>query len=1614
MTGILNGILALVLATPLSALTITEINYYPGGEVDPTADEPTAYIEIYNEGSIALDMSGFAFVEGISFVFPDGYLLASRTYVVLAANAEALKAAYDLELRNVIGDYTGKLDNGGERLRLVNHTGSPVIDVRYDDRGRWPAAADGTGYTLTLRKPLLDVRKPESWVRSAQRGGTPGKENFSPPVFFDVPVLPAEQIWKYRKAYDPETQMPAEFSDPPEAWRAFDFDDSTWPEGTAPIGFGASEIRDGIIKTELADMEDNYFAFAMRRKFTIEADQIEGGVSLILNARIDDGAIFWLNGEEVARIGVSGSRGAEAPIDIKANKTNEIDEVQDVALQLDSVRVGENVLAVQVHNRTLGSSDAGFDTAFSCRRIQTFEPPPTPTVVFNEVTRSDSVNERWIELYNLTNKPIDLSGHWITGTPTGEEGPPQSGYLFPDGTDIPAQGFLFVTEGDLGFSLLLDEVAVYLYSPDGNNLIDAATVSTATEPSPSSRSRLPDGTGRWETSAILTAGKPNDVDLETGVVINEIHYNPLLAGDDGAPLTDTSKGEYIELFNTTDDRVISLDGFRLNSGYQFEFGPEQQITPGGYLVVARDPEYIKETYGLDDTVVVGLSQEATPEERDRFGVLANGGERIRLVDGRGNVVDEVRYFDDGEWYPFADGGGSSLELVDPFQDNGVGSAWWGSDESTKAPWFDLNYEANYPRRLLPGTLEPEMHLLLLGAGETLIDDVSLKKPGSDSNLISNGDFERTTTPWRITGNHIYSERTEEEAKVGNASLRLVSTGTGNNRPNHVETDTVRIMPGPIEIHLWARWVKGVNGLHVSGHNNAYGNTVWLPIPAQTGTPGAENSARIALREASGDDNLGPVISEVRHDPAVPNPNSPVHFHAKVQDADGVESVTVHYHETDPNEIRHVTLRDDGASGDGFAGDGHFAGSMLGFSEKTVVSFWVSARDGEAKVNAFPAGADEEITKRRVFIADEQKESLIHRHRLVIAPRTTSFLRKRQLHSNDLVKGTFIFEEDTIHYNVGFRYHGSPWNRPPNPRMFRARFDSENKFRHTVKRFNISRYGFNQHEGMAYQLFRKASVPGHVVPHTASYEYAEVILNQRLHSGRGGAMAEIRAVDSVYADYNWPQDSDGQVYKITAKIAFSDSGTHTVDWAQFRLYTQGVVDGTPSKENHRYYYTPKTRKNLDRYEPLLRLLKVVDRSTPGAELVEQLDSVMNVEAFLRTFIIRILQDDWDTIDIGNGQNSYLYYAPIEGRFYLCPWDMDHTFANSNARMEPQSTRIGLGRVVSTMKYRRLYANIMNDIAQDAWSLEHFRQYTTAVAANTRGLASPGQILGFIRGRRNYIERFLRPGGAAFRIITPSPAFTPGETITIEGTAPIEVRTIVATVNDGDPVMLHPEWKGSSRSIPTRFDVEISGIGPEKSTVDLLAFSRVGELVDSASIEVQNTAGWEAPQATGIEPTVGFIAGGTEVTITGANFRHGAGVTFGETEAPELEVVSPTEIRVLTPEHEAGVVDVIVSNGDQQQSVLEQSFTFADASFIRGDANNDGRLSISDAVRILKMLFAGEEHLCADATDVDDNGATNVTDAIVLLDYLYGRGTAPPSAPFPDRGPDLTEDGLSCGL
>jgi hypothetical protein len=126
--------------------------------------------------------------------------------------------------------------------------------------------------------------------------------------------------------------------------------------------------------------------------------------------------------------------------------------------------------------------------------------------------------------------------------------------------------------------------------------------------------------------------------------------------------------------------------------------------------------------------------------------------------------------------------------------------------------------------------------------------------------------------------------------------------------------------------------------------------------------------------------------------------------------------------------------------------------------------------------------------------------------------------------------------------------------------------------------------------------------------------------------------------------------------------------------------------------------------------------------------------------------------------------------------------------------------------------------------------------------------------------------------------------------------------------------------------------------------------------------------------------------------------------------------------LSAQAGAPTVDLVVDfgNGTPRTFVAtSEEVTFVQG-FLRGDSDLSGTrsgdfsraLAVTDAVIILQHLFSGAAAPpCRDAADADDTGDLRLTDALVILNFLFLDGI-PPAPPFPTPGIDPTPDTLDC--
>jgi len=148
------------------------------------------------------------------------------------------------------------------------------------------------------------------------------------------------------------------------AWRQPGFDDRLWAAGPTRIGYGGDgEIT---IISSGPNVNQRYITTYFRKTFNVPDPGALSGLALRL-AR-DDGAVVYLNGAEVFRDNLlSGPVNWNSLAVSTIDGTSETTPVQ-VNLATANLVAGANVIAVEIHQVAVTSSDVGFDLSLAGRQ----------------------------------------------------------------------------------------------------------------------------------------------------------------------------------------------------------------------------------------------------------------------------------------------------------------------------------------------------------------------------------------------------------------------------------------------------------------------------------------------------------------------------------------------------------------------------------------------------------------------------------------------------------------------------------------------------------------------------------------------------------------------------------------------------------------------------------------------------------------------------------------------------------------------------------------------------------------------------------------------------------------------------------------------------------------------------------------------------------------------------------------------------------------------------------------------------------------------------------------------------------------------------------------------
>lgn len=253
-------------------------------------------------------------------------------------------------------------------------------------------------------------------------------------------------------------------SDQQSTWRTETFDYSSWQSGPAPLGFGdpmATTISYGD------DSSNKHITYYFIRDIEVNLSEISEQVNF--NIRRDDGVVVYVNGEEVIRDNMP-----DGEINYQTLSSTTIDGGDETVYNVFTLpksifEEGNNRIAVEIHNRSLSSSDIAFDMSIT---YQLYEEPEEVVTTSNFPLEKGSgwayndLGPGNLE-YDWKEQDFENSG-WSAGyAPLGYGDPMKTNISYGDDSSNKYITYYFTKDLEVNLDELTDEVEIGLRRDDG-------------------------------------------------------------------------------------------------------------------------------------------------------------------------------------------------------------------------------------------------------------------------------------------------------------------------------------------------------------------------------------------------------------------------------------------------------------------------------------------------------------------------------------------------------------------------------------------------------------------------------------------------------------------------------------------------------------------------------------------------------------------------------------------------------------------------------------------------------------------------------------------------------------------------------------------------------------------------------------------------------------------------------------------------------------------------------------------------------------------------------------------------------------------------------------------
>ncbi len=263
------------------------------------------------------------------------FAFALATSLVVSSTAAAQVVINEVLASNRLTNFDEDGDSG-DWLELYNAGDAAVSLAGF-------GVSDDEAETLKWQIPELVLEPGEFatlWCSGKDRIVPAADTISSDSVMFRPEVVGLDAEWSYL------TGSP-EDGPPPDGWNTLEFDDAAWPTGKPGFGFGDDD--------DVTILPEDIGAVFLRHRF--EIDDPSSLPNLVIQAKVDDGFVAYLNGVRVASFNFDPNEtpefGSRATRSQEARRHNRV----DITAFRDVLEPGPNLLAMVLLNQRSTSSD---------------------------------------------------------------------------------------------------------------------------------------------------------------------------------------------------------------------------------------------------------------------------------------------------------------------------------------------------------------------------------------------------------------------------------------------------------------------------------------------------------------------------------------------------------------------------------------------------------------------------------------------------------------------------------------------------------------------------------------------------------------------------------------------------------------------------------------------------------------------------------------------------------------------------------------------------------------------------------------------------------------------------------------------------------------------------------------------------------------------------------------------------------------------------------------------------------------------------------------------------------------------------------------------------------